>query len=424
VPNPYLAQQITQHIRTLTADPSLYSLLSPTSPGVDEAVLPDAPIIIATDLVLSSYSLANLPSLTHIFLDEPDDMLGPLPTKFLPLHLLPEHPINSRPPRIISIMNRLLHLRPAEDGTMHGGSLNMDFTSRREGVSTIWTSATLSPLLRRFVKTRGWLRRDEQEVDLDFTETASPRQQRVRREIVQMARTGDLPTSTLVTSMPEQYAFTVSEPMGRLAPLSWVPSRAPDTSVIGRSKRPSVEALCSPLLVEALALLHSTSPPPKDQYALALAPESSSFTDITDILDSLQVPYLNLTPEILVDGIPDTSELPVPPVLLTRRSAVPGLHLPGLHTVYLLSGLDMAGLSPAQKRRRGEAQRVSFYETVCGRLGRLGTENTKEAPQRVISLVMEGGVEEAGLRDLFFGKLSRGRGRDASQELDVWKGEL
>jgi superfamily II DNA/RNA helicase len=83
-------------------------------------------------------------------------------------------------------------------------------------------------------------------------------------------------------------------------------------------------------------------------------------------------------------------------ILITSRSAVPGLDIPNLTRVILINGLDLAGVSPAQRARGGVKRRAAFYQVVSGRMGRLGSV-TYNQPGQVVSFVSEGSGEELGL---------------------------
>lgn len=101
-------------------------------------------------------------------------------------------------------------------------------------------------------------------------------------------------------------------------------------------------------------------------------------------------------PMSITNIIPTASQIEPNSILITPRSAVPGLDIPNLSRIILLNGLDLAGLSPAQRSRGGVKKRAAFYDVICGRLGRLGSV-THEKGGQVVSFVTEGSGEEVGL---------------------------
>lgn len=142
---------------------------------------------------------------------------------------------------------------------------------------------------------------------------------------------------------------------------------------------------------------------------------------------SLGVSTSLLTPEVLRIGIPPVAEGVAPPILLAARSSVTGLHLPQLQTVYMLGGLDVQGLSQAQRKNKGVGERMGFYDTVTGRLGRLGTDAVVDASvgeggegetQKVVSLVLAGSEEHDKLAKMFFGDA---KGNKEDGEIEVVK---
>ena len=438
VPTYHLAQQVQQHLEDLdpyfrddsasttssNAPPCLFARLQPRLEPTDTVPLPTSPILLATVKDLASHNDLATPHLELIFTDEPDTILGPVLPRHLTTARAQQHPINRHPPSLIRVMNSLLNIIPGDASEQQGKRiehLSLDFSERRP-IQTVWTSATIHSQVRRFAFTRGWTRRGEEAVDLDFTARATERQISAREAAAQLPvklkrlelAPGDFNRVTAVD--PEHFALVVDASTGIIAQLSPTASKAA-TSYECQGK-------LSPVLLETLALILTTSPPPTGKYALALPPEGTSLDAIGDELLSLGVPSLLLTPEALASGLSES-----PSLFLARRSAVTGLHLAGLHTIYLVSGLDIGGLSPAQKKfGQGVGEKIKFYDIVTGRVGRLGTDAADERgrreqsgpKQRVVSLVLGGGSEEHGLINLFFGRES-GKSEVVDEDEDLAK---
>ncbi|WVQ97937.1 hypothetical protein IAU59_005056 [Kwoniella sp. CBS 9459] len=508
VPTPYLAHQIYDHLLRLTPsshdtdshgdhdlggqqrvqpqprpDPDhvfapLFTLLRPISSGAVSTTkttsslkLPDTPIVLSTAKDLTQYDLtsSSLSSLKYLFIDEPDTLLGPIPPRYYPPQLLSSHPINRHPPPIVKVLNTLLNIRPGKKG-------EMDFTRRYDHVNTIWTSASMVKDFKRVVKTRGWIKRGNKVVDLDFTETASDNAIALRDRLMaalpstmrskeegEGAGGGNISRSGISVKQKDtigHYALVVDPADGNISPLepgaTSLPSRpGPSSSDKGEplAASPQQKKAISPYILESLALLHATSPPPPGRYALVLPPEGISLATIATELSRLGLPTLVLAPHLMQIGI-DTSALSDSnnpdgesesadnreepegtPILLAQRSSVPGLHLKDLHTIYLLDGLDVGGLSQKQRKSGGVRDRFGFYELVSGRLGRFGTASSPqgnggvhvqttidtqkrpsdmgarsrrhdetEPKQRVISLVLAGTEEEKRLGEMFLDK--------------------
>lgn len=437
VPTSHLAQQVQEHLEKL--DPCLGPPTDPAStippqalfarlqPRLDPTQCPEIPtslILLATAKHLASYEAFPTPDLELVCTDEPDTMLGPVPTRHMPTHSAHLHPINRHPPALVSLINDLLGISPADsptEGKRKPELLDLDFSQRRP-IQTVWTSATIHSQIRRFAKTRGWIRAGGQVVDLDFTVLASEKQRIAREEAGKMPvglerlELAHGALNPVVAVEPEHFALVVDPMTGDISQLS-SDSTSVETSNFAVSEK---KGAVPPVLLESLAILHATSPPPPGTYALVLPPEGTSIDALSNELDSLGVPNLLLTPEALALGLPEA-----PGLLIARRSTVTGLHLANLHTIYLLSGLDVSGLSPGQKRvRQGVSGRVRFYDIVSGRVGRLGTSAADgerdglAQKQRVVSLVLGGGEEEEGLRDMFFGRRSVEYGRPEERDED------
>ncbi|WVR04545.1 hypothetical protein IAU60_001552 [Kwoniella sp. DSM 27419] len=501
VPTPYLAHQIYEHLQRLNPvgsptspssssshrNPSgaMFTLLRPGAASVStmksaSLPMPDTPIVLATAKDLTQYDLSDLPDLTHIFVDEPDTLVGAIPPRHTTAQMLLDHPLFKHPPPIVDILNTLLRIRSTRKG--------LDFGSRRDDINTIWTSATMGKEFKRVVKTRGWIRRGKGAVDLDFTATASDKARDLRDRLLAAlpARTDPHESSGSATGpdrgVPagiQHYALVIDPADGTISPLEPGAMITPPTALpkLGRrmSKPGTSVAVAAPgadpdgtpssspgslppSMLESLALLHTTSNLPQDSYTLALPPEGISLPQLAEDLSELGIPTLILAPQFLQLGLAATLKhlmtasagpevgpsagatadlesgeamqasahlLSPPPILLAQRSSVPGLHLQDLHTVYLLGGLDVAGLSKKQRRSGGVRDRYGVYDLVAGRLGRLGTGSALTSPtpdqpapvgQRVVSLVMGGSEEEKRLGEMFLA-----RARDGEQlALSQW----
>nr|XP_018265612.1 uncharacterized protein I303_01982 [Kwoniella dejecticola CBS 10117]OBR87770.1 hypothetical protein I303_01982 [Kwoniella dejecticola CBS 10117] len=467
VPTPYLAHQIHSHLMKLSPSSSLsgefanpsFTLLAPILPGRDSSPtirdVPDTPIIISTPKDLLAYDHSNLNSLKHIFLDEPDTMIGSIPSRHSTPNMLAHHTLFKHPPPIIRVLNNLLNIRPASDGE---GSL--DYSRRRDDINTIWISSSLNKDFKRLVKTRGWIKRSNSHlVDLDFTQGASDKLKAIRTHLLNAlemkisAQSEYADSQTADTSMPskhrkpEHYALLVDPQNGSISTLD--PSE-PSTYIPPNRKTGQDDAENREIrqvsenekrgvpveMLEALSIIHLSSPPPQGKYALVLPPEGISLNALSEELSELGLSSSILQPELIhleSDSIflaeiqsgsdPEDGQGELP-ILIARRSSITGLHLRDLHTIYLLDGLDFQGLTKNKRQAGGVKDRMKFYELVTGRLGRLGTSDddstakpttaeNKPTPdashmkqrqrqrQRVISLVMDGTEDEKRLKEMF-----------------------
>ncbi|KAL7418611.1 hypothetical protein Q5752_007069 [Cryptotrichosporon argae] len=476
VPTLHLQHQLYTHLQRLSPSPSLVVSVPPPSLSSGEPFsVPPSGVLIATPRAYLAQRIRAAP--THVLIDEPDAALGPIPGPYVPAHSLPYHPIHVHPPALGVVLDDVLCIarapapgRPApgrgrgrEREPAGAGAGALDF-SRRRPVQTVWVSATLSSSARRLARNRGWVR---DPVLLDYTASASAASRRTRDavEAIYAARQGagataDTPAPAHETGEPEHYAVVVNPATGDLTNLD--PDDASLLAPVAAAADGAVAAAgagakLNPLLVEALALLHATTPPPAGTVALALAPEGTSLGALEVELLALDVRARVLRaaeadddaveavvrgapggvaadePGHAASGVPDdvpqdtvdvgagpapstlssvaptSSAPPAPPpplplVFIAPRSALPGLHLARLHTVYLLGGLDVAGLSAAQRKRGGEKDRAKMYAVAAGRLGRLGTAGARaaNAGERVAGAeggggmpALQGGEDEA-----------------------------
>ncbi|ORY27746.1 hypothetical protein BCR39DRAFT_217976 [Naematelia encephala] len=403
VPTAHLAQQIAEHLSLLdptsTSNGASWAILNPTREA------PRTPLVLATprDMIEVADFASIYKDVTTIFLDEPDSMIGPLPAKHTPERDLAKHPLNRRPPHFIPVINGLLGLKASQaDSTGH---VEIEFQDRKE-IQTVWTSATITSALRRLIKNRGWIRREDLEsstrtvMSFDFSPHATPEQKQVAARFVSAEVHSTVP--------PEHFVITVDPATGTMQTLD---PEAPPHAVTRSEQR---KGQIDPLLLESLALLYATSPPPEGKHVLAVPPEGISLDKLVADLASVGVDAVVLHPDTVTD-------LPPSSVLVARRSTVPGLHLPTLHTVYLLDGLDFAGMSAGQRKTSmGRRERMRFYDVLAGRLGRLGATLDR---QNIVTLVMRGTEEETRMRELFFGNKGSGITDDGERVLAKWSGD-
>ncbi|WVW78576.1 hypothetical protein I302_100532 [Kwoniella bestiolae CBS 10118] len=450
VPTPHLAQQTHAHLLNLSPvnqqTQNLFALIRTPPPHLNptpKPPLPNEPILIATPTSLSNYSLSpsTLPSLRYIYLDEPEHLIGPIPSRSSTPQMLRSHPLFRHPPPIITVLNDLLNIQAARGRNREEGGV-LDYSARRDGINTIWVSSGINKDLKRLIKMRGWVRRGmrggDGVVDLDFTEGASEKLKSVRKrlldavqeKIVQTKPGNNLKEDDDVGGKsrgiheqrkPEHYVLVIDPSDGSISSLDvHSPSShiSPEDEVeeLQGSKRKIPDEM-----IETLSLIHATSP--SKGYSLVLPPEGISLNNLSESLSELGIPSLILTPynfnmtESELKELQDEEENGGSPLLLGTRSSIPGLHLPQLTTIYLLDGLDVRGLSRKQRKVGGVGDRVGWYTLVKGRLGRLGTDNTGHGRerQRVVSLVMGGTEDEKRLKDLFGGEA-----RESGMKLSRW----
>jgi len=284
--------------------------------------------------------------------------------------------------------------------------------------------------MQSLVVSRGWLREDDA-VDLAFTVDADQRQRENSEALLgTLDRDNNIMTNDqgrvgVVAIEPDHFVLTVDEETSDVKSMSEDAIAELEESHLSQDPRNTVGQLSSTLL-ETLALIHTTSPPPPGSYALAFPPEGCSLDKIASELSSFGIPAYHLTPELFssdLGAIAGQADNTAPPILLAKRSAVYGLHLADLHTVYLPGGLDLASLPASQNLQITKAShraREIFYEVVAGRVGRLGTKlGTQAGPQdrqRIITLVLTGSEEEEGMRCIMFPRNSPKKEMRESEE--------
>lgn len=427
VPTPHLARQVEdlclRLLEVTTERPPLWTLLTPDTPLRDDGKI--EPLVISTPKTFLMSDLRFRPD--WILLDEPDAMLGPLPPRHIDPKRLAQHPIFKHPPPLVSVLDKLFNIRPMEEEGRRrrpDGKIRVDL-SRRRDIRTAWSSATMQSKLKAFAFRHGWVR---SAADLNWTPGASAEQKAVRENMEAIAAGIGGVTDDRMGQRPEHYAIEVG-PTGAMRSLSQdeivaEAQAAAEARAAARAERggglvveeggreEDVAGLArnSPVFTEAVALLQATAPPPDGKYALLLPPAGASIAAISEELDALGVPSAPLVPEAIAAGIAP----PAPgsnPVLIASRESLTGLHLPELHTVYLVNGLDVSALSKNQKQYGGRGERGTIYARIAGRLGRLGTQIDAK-PQRVISLLPVGFKERQALVQTLEGM---------GESLDEWK---
>ncbi|WWD00485.1 hypothetical protein V866_007400 [Kwoniella sp. B9012] len=481
LPTPHLAQQVHHHLANLspTETQESFTLIRFNSNHPSQTFaqasakthsqldLPNKPIIISTPKDLQSYDLSpsSLPSLRYIFLDEPEHLIGPIPSRHSTSQMLVSHPLFRHPPPIVSTLNDLLNILPAVPSRRQkeeGGIL--DYSKRRDEINMIWVSSGMNKDLKRLIKIRGWIRKSNRHVkdgliDLDFTQGASDKLKDVRKRLLDAVEERITKRSSTQTKEnqkvsgiedeggwknayidgheqiePEHYVLVIDSKDGSITSLNLhAPTLQDDPTkeIVDEDREDEVIRKREiPIeMIETLSLIHATTSSPSKGYSLILPPEGISLNLLSEELANLGISSLILTPDLVDITLSQLDELQKQnrdetevnggglPLLLGTRSSIPGLHLPELQTIYLLDGLDIKGLSKKQRKSGGVKDRYGWYGLVKGRLGRLGSNAIGRERQRVVSLVMGGTEEEMRLRELF-GKSENANGK--KMELKDW----
>ena len=417
LPTSHLVSQVERDMSSLADSTSLFTSLTAGSSKIDStATYP--PILLATPREISSrLDEVPLSSVETLFIDEPDSMLPPLPPRYMNGKTLMRHRVNRHPPPIVGVMNLILGFVPViSDKPKRDVTLSLDFSGRRD-VQTVWTSGTLGGDLRRFTFMRKWVKGSGNIANLDFTSWASPNRVAEREKVLrgdQVGSTGNS-MSNVAGIEPDHFALVIDPAYGDLSSmtdksLSVQYNREPARST-GPATPVGSTGTLDPELLESIALLQSTSPPPLGTISLAVPPEGTSIDKMAEELRSLGISAIPLTPET-ISNLPSviSQDYDSAPILLARRSTIPGLHLPNLHTIYMIGGLDVAGLPVSQQDKHGRFTREVFYDVLAGRLGRLGTtplaldvDGEVALHQRVVSVVLGGSEDEVRLAQMFFG---------------------
>ncbi|OCF58904.1 hypothetical protein L486_03397 [Kwoniella mangroviensis CBS 10435] len=467
LPTPHLAQQVHQHLVNLSTTetqksftlirfnsnhPS-HSFAQTSTKSHSKLELPNKPIIISTPKDLQYYDLSpkSIPFLRYIFIDEPEHLIGPIPSRHSTSQMLISHPLFRHPPPIVSALNDLLNILPALPSRRQkeeGGIL--DYSERRDEINTIWVSSGMNKDLKRFIKMRGWIRKSNRHVkdgliDLDFTQGASGKLKDVRNRLLGAVEERITKRSTTQIKEnqnqnvagiedeggvkkanidgheqiePEHHVLVIDPKDGSINSLDLhAPTLQDDPTKEVEDDNGEDEVIRKreiPIeMIETLSLIHATTSSPSKGYSLILPPEGISLNILSEELANLGISSLILTPDLVNISLSQLDELQRQnrdeaeeengelPLLLGTRSSIPGLHLPELQTIYLLDGLDVKGLSKKQRKSGGVKDRYGWYNLVKGRLGRLGSKAIGRERQRVVSLVMGGTEEEMRLRELF-----------------------
>jgi hypothetical protein len=312
-----------------------------------------------------------------IFIDEPESLLSPLSPRHLRGGAMGSHPFYKHPPPLATLLDQLARI------------------CARKGLETrmIWVGAELNGLLKRTVRQKGWAGMDA--LELDFDDAG----QRALKDIGSLSgsRVNEVINDDSVIEnglkpdlgQVEHLAYAVG-PTGVYPLFPGIKSDMP-TYRIGRP-------IIDDDIIGAIVQYQAQNPTLEGTTTLLLPPEGYPLdllaTRLISFASTAQVPISITT------TIPSSIEADVEKnsIILTSRSAVPGLDIPKLSRIILINGLDLAGLSPAQRSRGGAKKRAAFYDVVAGRLGRLGSvmyQNNWKG--QVISFVTEGSGEEVGL---------------------------
>ena len=319
---------------------------------------------------------------TVVFIDEPESLLSPLPARHLQGGTLKSHPFHKHPPPLTTLLDRLAR----------------SVARSKTETKMVWVGAELNGLLKRIVRQRGWAGMDA--LELDFEGLAA----RARKDIESVTRIEIGAEGT----NEERLVPGVDRSLVKVEHLAYVVGMTgikPFTSgVVGRdlpnhrTGRPIIEDS----MIEAVVQYQQQYPTPEGTTTLILPLEGYPLdllaTRLTAFASAVKMP-MSITTIIPTS---QDSHRENDPILLVPRSAVPGLDIPNLSRIILLNGLDLAGLSPAQRSRGGIKKRAAFYDVVSGRLGRLGSVTYKyryqnSFPGQVVSFVTEDSGEEVGL---------------------------
>ncbi|GMK54208.1 hypothetical protein CspeluHIS016_0107940 [Cutaneotrichosporon spelunceum] len=413
LPTPHLARQVADLLSAL-GDARVSTVSNEGEADLNAQVLLGTPrAFLALSGKKRNMTLGDrVRGVTHVFVDEIDSQIGPLPHSRMTKGQLERHPSRKHTPAVADALDSLFGIRQKEGFT--------DFSARK-AITSVFSSATLDNNTRRHIYGRGWVRPKggaaaKQILDLDFSAAATPRQVALRETMAQIAAQAGAVSAQPVQRKPKHYGFSVS-PEGKLSALDlarpgdsgFVPpvvdekGREVDLDTLPLKKSANKPRPGLPVtLLEGMAFLHATVPPPSGTYSLAVLPDGASVAGAKAELAALGLNVIPLVPEVLEGGVePPPPEAPHI-MLLTTRAAVPGLHLPHLHSIYLLNGLDVSKLSKSAKMAGGREGQSLVYSIITGRLGRMATEvGDPQNPQRVVSIVQHDSYEEWALRHMF-----------------------
>jgi hypothetical protein len=350
---------------------------------------------------LTSASLAR--SLELVMVDEPDDVLSPLPGRFdkprRNARGVQEDRWGKHVPIGVKLLRTLLPGRSVEGDERQ---------ARNKRVQTVWTSATLNSRVRAWVTMEGWARpAGEGGLVLDFTKNTGDRttgegnivagedaQQASQREVDHVCLVVD-PLTGKARDMND------SEPEEIRSVPSAVESDSPTAFDEGKGD-------VHPLLLEALALdwATSTGSGSSGGESLVLPPSGTSIPRLQAQLAELDCPSVSLdvdSKETAADlgkdfdeGVDEAKE---GRLLILPRSHIRGIDIPNVRTVYILAGLGV-GSKRGPSTAGLWAERERDYQHWAGRMGRLSRSSHdqnqgKDGKGKVVSIVMQGEEERA-----------------------------
>lgn len=363
VPTPQLVELVQKHLDSLSPDPlAIYPRDAQASIWIST---PKQSLAIYRSGRSSSFTP------TVVMIDEPETLLSPLPPRHLQPAAAKPHPFHKHPPPLASLLDSLCE--------------------SREGLRTFWFGAELNGLLKRIVRQRGWAGRDA--LELDFCSGASRRSMQDVEKLI-----GAQPETS-----PRGQVHHVSLLVGQLGEVT-----TPEPESTNQTDLPSYRTgrpIIGQGMIDAIVQYHHQHPTPPGTTTMVFPPEGYPLDLLSARLDEASTATGH---DLKIQDL--TSATPAEPeasMTVAARSSVPGLDIPNLARVVLINGLDLAGLSPAQRARGGVKRRLQFYDVVCGRMGRLGSV-THETGGQVVMCVSEGTGEE-----LSFGLL-RHEGRNIS----------
>jgi hypothetical protein len=359
-------------VMILVPTPQLLDLIQGHVEALSSSSLDNQCIWITTPKAALSDTRIETFSPNIIFIDEPESLLSPLPPRHLQGGALRSHPFHKHPPPLSTLLDTLARLiaRTATETRM------------------VWVGADLNGLLKRIVRQRGWAGMDALELDFVSGEGRS------KKDIASLAGSEvavDVEREVLVEPV-EHLAYSVGS-TGVMPLINEVKRDLPNY----RTGRPIIDDS----MIHAVVRYQQQYPTPDGTTTMILPPEGYPLdqlaTRLTSFASILKFP-MSITTTI---PPPNQSDAQETSILLIPRSAVPGLDIQNLSRIILINGLDLAGLSPAQRSRGGVKKRAAFYDVVSGRLGRLGSVTYQNSWRgQVVSFVTEGSGEEAGLESV------------------------
>lgn len=357
-------------VMILVPTPQLLDLIQVHLENLSSSSLNNRSIWLTTPKAALSDARLETFSPNIIFIDEPESLLSPLPPRHLQGGALRSHPFYKHPPPLSTLLDTLARL------------ISKTGTETR----MVWIGAELNGLLKRIIRQRRWAGMDALELDFESGDM------RPKKDIASLTGPGHEVTGEkeIELGQVDHLAYLIGS-AGVMPLLDQVKTDLPNY----RTGRPIIDDF----MIHAVVRYQQDNPTPEGTTTMILPPEGYPLdqlaTRLTHFASTLKFP-MSITTTIPTPNQLDKEESSI---LLTSRSAVPGLDIKNLSRVILINGLDLAGLSPAQRSRRGAKKRAAFYDVVTGRLGRLGSVTYRNSWRgQVVSFVTEGSGEEAGLR--------------------------